>query len=233
MRLNWHRSSSLEDRFEKWIQRLHQQRVLRGETQPIGPCPDEAFLFDLARRSKRINLSDPRVDHAATCSLCMSRLLALRHDHRAQRRRRVIAIAVTSCVALILVAIGVARYGYQRQTANQEAVVLSKTVDLFEAATVRGEQPGTLQSVSLPAAVVKITVILPRFSPTGQYSVAITHDQTGNGVVAQGKTIAVSKGLQTSLTVQLDLRNAKDGRYFLSTTHEQDQASYYYPLEIR
>lgn len=233
MRLNWHRSSSLEDRFEKWIQRLHQQRVLRGETQPIGPCPDEAFLFDLARRSKRINLSDPRVDHAATCSQCMSRLLVLRHELRAQRRRRVITIAVTSCVALILVVIGVARYGYQRQTANQEAVVLSRTVDLFEAGTVRGEQPGTLQSVSLPAAVVRITVILPRFSPIGQYSVAITRDQTGNGVVAQGNTMAVSKGAQTSLTVQFDLRTAKNGRYFLSTTHEQDQASYYYPLEIR
>lgn len=233
MKLNWHRSSSLEDRFEKWIQRLHQQRVLRGETQPIGPCPDEAFLFDLARRSKRINLSDPRVDHAATCSQCMSRLLALRHEHRAQRPRRVITIAATSCVALILVVIGVARYGYHRQTANQAAVVLSKTVDLFEAGMVRGEQPGTLQSVSLPAAVVRITVILPRFSPTGQYSVAITHDQTGNGVVAQGNTTAVSKGAQTSLTVQFDLRKAKSGRYFLSTTHEHDQASYYYPLEIR
>ena len=233
MRLNWHRSSNLEDRFEEWIQRQHQQRVLRGETRPDGPCPDEGFLFDLARRSKRISLSDPRVDHAATCSQCMSRLLALRHDHRVQRRHRVIAIAVTSCIALILAVIGVARYGYQRQTANQEAVVLSKTVDLFEAGTVRGEQPGTLQSVSLPAAVVRITVILPRFSPIGQYSVAITRDQTGNGVVAQGNTTAVSKGPQTSLNVELDLRKARYGRYFLSTTHEQDQASYYYPLEIR
>jgi hypothetical protein len=31
----------------------------------------------------------------------------------------------------------------------------------------------------------------------------------------------------------LDLRNAHAGQYFISTTHEQDQAAYYYPLQIK
>lgn len=31
----------------------------------------------------------------------------------------------------------------------------------------------------------------------------------------------------------IDLRKSKPGSYFLSTTHEQDQASYYYPLQIK
>jgi len=35
------------------------------------------------------------------------------------------------------------------------------------------------------------------------------------------------------VSVELDLRSAKAGAYFLATTHEQDQASYYYPLQIR
>jgi hypothetical protein len=30
----------------------------------------------------------------------------------------------------------------------------------------------------------------------------------------------------------LDLRQAKEGVYFLSTTRDQDQASYYYPLQV-
>jgi len=29
------------------------------------------------------------------------------------------------------------------------------------------------------------------------------------------------------------LRSVKAGAYFLSTTHEQDQAAYYYPLQIK
>jgi hypothetical protein len=35
------------------------------------------------------------------------------------------------------------------------------------------------------------------------------------------------------VTVELDLRNAQSGAYFLSTTHEQEKASYYYPLQIK
>ena len=82
MRLSWRRSSRVEDRFESWITQQHQRRVLAGETTPSGPCPDEAFLRALARRSESIALSDPRVDHAATCPNCMNRLLALRQERQ-------------------------------------------------------------------------------------------------------------------------------------------------------
>lgn len=75
MPLSWCRSRRVEDRLEKWISQQHQRRVLAGETTPFGPCPDEAFLRALARRSKSIALSDPRVDHAVMCPNCMNRLL--------------------------------------------------------------------------------------------------------------------------------------------------------------
>jgi hypothetical protein len=35
------------------------------------------------------------------------------------------------------------------------------------------------------------------------------------------------------LRVDLDLHSAAAGTYFLATTHEQDQAAYYYPLQIK
>jgi len=72
MRLSWRRSSDAEDRFERWIAQQHERRVLAGDTIASGPCPDEKFLWVLARRSSNISLSDPRVDHAATCATCMS-----------------------------------------------------------------------------------------------------------------------------------------------------------------
>jgi hypothetical protein len=90
-----------------------------------------------------------------------------------------------------------------------------------------------LQSVTLPTALVKVTVVLPRYSTPGQYVVAVTRDQSGSDPVAKGVGLAVADGNRELVTVTLDLRSAAIGPHFLSTTREQDQASYYYPLDIR
>ncbi len=38
---------------------------------------------------------------------------------------------------------------------------------------------------------------------------------------------------QEKVSGDLDLRSARAGAYFLSTTHEQDQAAYYDPLQMK
>jgi hypothetical protein len=232
MRLSWRRSSSAEDRFEVWITESHQRRVLAGETTPVDPCPDEAFLRDLSRRSKRIPLSDPRVDHAATCPACMTRLLEFRRKSQSHNRKLVFTAAIASCLIVASVLIAIARYRVSRPGPTGLAVV-SQTVDLWDVGTVRGEQPGQLQSISLPAGLVRASIILPRFSPPGQYVVAVTRDRYGNGVVAQTSAVAVTRGNKEIVSLDLDLRDAKAGQYFLATTHEQDQAAYYYSLQVR
>ena len=55
----------------------------------------------------------------------------------------------------------------------------------------------------------------------------------GNDVQAHDTVTATSNDGREELSVELDLRKAAAGPYFLSTTHEQDQASYYYPLQIK
>ncbi len=232
MRLSWRRSSRIEDRFEAWITQQHQQRVLAGETTPTGPCPDDGFLLELAHKSKSIRLSDPRIDHAANCPKCMSRLLELRGKSRSHRRRMALATAITAC-ALTAVLVVVARFAMEKNTSTTNTAVVARTVNLWDSGTVRGEQPGQLESVSLPAALVRVTIILPRHSASGLYLVAITRDQNGSGVVAEGTATSVANGEQQQVTANLDLRKAATGPYFLSTTHEQDQAAYYYPLQIR
>ena len=227
------RSSRGEDKFEAWIKRLHEQRVASGQTQPAGPCPDEEFLRGLAKRSRAISLSDAQIDHAATCPTCMSRVVALRNEDRERNRKLVYALAAVTC--LILVA---ATFGWFHPRHNHEQTValaqpVSKTVDLWNAGTDRGEQPGQLQSVELPAAVVRLTVILPRFSPSGQYLIAVTRKEDGTGLVAEGLAATIAAGQQERISVVLDLRKVTAGAYFLSTTHEQDQAAYYYPLRIK
>jgi len=233
MRLSWRRPSRAEDRLESWLSRHHKERVLAGETNPVGPCPDEAFLRDLARKTKRIELSDPRVDHAANCPRCVTRLLALRQQNSSRRRKMAFVTAVALCSAIAVVAIVVARYGMDRRLPTSELAVQSVTVNLWDAGTTRGNQPGSLQSVSLPATLVQLTVLLPRFSAPGQYAVSVTQDKNGNGVVAQQTALATVNGEHESVSVELDLRAAKAGAYFLATTHGQDQASYYYPLQIK
>ncbi len=102
MRLNWRQSSRSQDRLEKKIAQQHEKRVLAGDVVPAGPCPDEDFLRMLARRSSRIALTDPRVDHAASCPACMERLFALRQEYRRRRQTWIIAgiIAVLLLVAI-------------------------------------------------------------------------------------------------------------------------------------
>jgi hypothetical protein len=63
--------------------------------------------------------------------------------------------------------------------------------------------------------------------------VAVTRDQAGNDVQAHATVTATSNDAREELSVELDLRKVAAGPYFLSTTHEQDQASYYYPLQIK
>ncbi len=233
MNLFGRESSRAEDRFEAWLKQKHQDRVLSGQTDLAGPCPDEAFLRGLARKSKTIPLSDPRIDHAANCPNCMNRILTMRRDDARSDRKKLAFGLAAACLVIVVGLIAWFRFEHHRQQTVAIVAPVSKVVDLSNTGTYRGEQPGQLQSVVLPAAPVVLTIILPRFSPTGQYLVAVTRDQSGNGVVVEGFASANASDGRQSVSLNLDLRNAKAGAYFLSTTHEQDQAAYYYPLQIR
>jgi hypothetical protein len=163
----------------------------------------------------------------------MSRILAFRNEIRERNRKTAYVLAGATCLILVTATFG---WFYLKQNHEQTVAVaqpVSKTVDLWNAGTYRGEQPGQLQSVELPAAVVRLTVILPRFSPTGQYLIAVTRKEDGTGVVAEGLAPTVAAGHQEKVSIALDLRKVTAGAYFLSTTHEQDQAAYYYPLQIK
>lgn len=222
-----------EDRFETWIAQRHQERVLVGSAISAGPCPDEAFLNSLATKSKHIQLSDPRVDHAVNCPICMRRLLELRRENHSRRQRLVLTVAVASCLLVAVVFVVLARRGVRTQNQMAEVAAIPQTVNLWNAGTFRGVQPGQLKTVLLPAALVKLTIILPRYSEAGRYDVAVTRDQAGHDILAHANAAATGTRDREEVSVYLDLRRSRPGFYFLSTTYEQDQASYYYPLQIR
>ena len=236
MRLHWF--SRAENRLDAWVTRQHQESVLDGRTAPVGPCSDEAFLEGIAKQFKQIALSDPRVDHAANCPVCLKRLLELRSQHQSRRRRLVFTAAVGCCLLIVAAFAVVSWHGTNTPHPTDNMAAIPETVDLSDAGTLRGSQPNSaelspLESVSLPAALVKVTIILPRFSRAGQYTVAVTRDQTVNDPLAHGNATSIGSGDREEVSVDLDLRKSRPGSYFLSTTHEQDQASYYYPLQIK
>ncbi|UWZ81825.1 hypothetical protein [Occallatibacter riparius] len=162
----------------------------------------------------------------------MSKLLAIRQEQRSRRRKVMIASVAASC-AILVTAVLVGIYTTRHTPTTDNAIAVSQTVDLWDAGTVRGEQAGQLQSVLLPAAHINLTIVLPRHSAPGQYLVAITRDQSGNGVVAEGLALTATNGEKEQILTSIDLSKAQAGQYFLSTTHEQDQAAYYYPLQIK
>jgi hypothetical protein len=233
MRLTPRRSVRAEDRFETWLAQRYQKQVLESGVIAPGPCPDDAFLRDLARKASRISLSDPRVGHAASCPKCMNRLLKLREELHSRRETLVLAFAVASCLVVATALISMDRDKGRKSVFEANTTVVSETVNLWDAGTLRGQQTSPLESVSLPATLVRVKIVLPRFSAPGRYEVAVTRDQAGNDVQAHNTATASSSGNRQELSVDLDLRKAEAGPYFLSTTPEQDQASYYYPLQIK
>ena len=179
---------------------------------------------------ERIRLSDPRIDHTANCANCMNRILALRREIRRTEGSWPSAwLLLVWCHCRV---IGWFRFEVTIVANHGHVAPVSKLWICRMQAHIAGEQPGQLQSVICPPRRWADDYSSP-IQPPGQYLVAVTRDQSGNGVIAEGLASTVANGRHQQITADVHLRNARAGQYFLSTTHEQDQAAYYYPLQIK
>jgi hypothetical protein len=110
---------------------------------------------------------------------------------------------------------------------------MARIVDLSNYGALRG---GTglspLEAVELPSARVQLTVILPKLSDAGTYKVSVSRDRSSDHVLASGTSVAQGSDQHRTVTVLLDLRATRPGSYFLASTHDKDEASYFYPLRI-
>jgi hypothetical protein len=234
MKLRWRRSSESEEAFEIWLRQHYQELVLSGRgLPPSGPCADDAFLQDLARKSRHIRLSDPRVEHAASCPICMRKLLEFRRSAASPQRQVALAFGVGCCLLIAVWGISRVAHVATRKQAGMNALTVTRMVDLSSTGTFRGEQPSQLPSVSLPKNIVKLRLILPRFSKPGVYAVNVARTQSDDDLVAHATGPSKRDGQNEQVSVLLDLRSVRPGQYFLSTKHEQDDAWYYYPIQVQ
>jgi hypothetical protein len=95
------------------------------------------------------------------------RLLVLRQESRSRRQKLLFALATAGCLVIAMAAIFVVLNKPHNRSLETNDAVVAETVDLSDAATMRGQQPTPLRSASLPAALVRVTVVLPRFSEPG------------------------------------------------------------------
>ena len=135
---------------------------------------------------------------------------------------------------------GVVAFRHQHAASNPTFQVASRepvdaSVDLFNSGTLRGasEDAAPLQQVALQAAVVRMSIVLPRFSDVGPYSVVVSRDKAGSQVVGRATGEALQRNRKVVVQVTLDLRDVKPGSYFLATVRGADNGTYYYPLKIK
>lgn len=117
---------------------------------------------------------------------------------------------------------------------QQPTAIVDRTLDLTDYGTLRGagEQPSQ-PPLNLPAALLHVNLILPRFSESGAYTIMVARDRNGNGRLACTTGVATAVSHQTKLTVTLDLRGAKPGDYLLLTELSGQEDFYSYPLQIQ
>ena len=231
------------------LHRIAQTAALAAYPNPNrAGCPGTQTLREVA--NSRLPSDHPAYKHVATCSPCLREMLDMRQERvlsRIRKRYRIYRIGIAA-VLVLAAAIGLRtsrNFGIRFQgwrihiaptntSDGSQVAIIDKTIDLWNRDTLRGgDQPVPLEAVSLPAARVRVRVILPRLSDSGRYRIAVTQDKYGRDVLANSMGSALADGSREVVTVILDLRRATSGAYFLQTTRDQDEASYYYPLKVR
>jgi hypothetical protein len=201
-------------------------------------CPDEATLQALAE--DRLPASHPARLHLASCSECFAEYRGYRFAWQdAQKKKK--KWARWAIAAGLIVACGGSFWAVEHRLGQRDAQQqvasnrpVNASVDLLDAGTVRGadDDATPIQQVSLPAAVVHLSVTLPRFSQVGHYEIRVSKDKEGSDVVAQGGGEGRDDAGKTVVNAVLDLRAVKEGMYFLATVRGSDNGVYYYPLKI-
>lgn len=218
---------------EEWLAQLY-RKLPPAESSKHVPCggPDELLLRKIAYSFRKPSLLDPRVVHVARCSQCIRRLMQLREEAgSSERQGRSLVPWGVLLAAVPLCAIGLALYIYRQRASIQMSAVF-QTLDLSTPPCTR-DDPAQLQLVSLPRRTVVLTLILPAANETGAYSVVVKKTRQGNRAVAVATGIAIRQGQQTRLRVRLHLERVEPGSYYLSTAHDESNATaYYYPLQI-
>lgn len=222
---------------EEWFADLYRTMPPPTEAGEVAGCdgPDDEFLRRLANSSRKPSLLDPRVKHVTQCPYCLKRLMELRKERSGKQLWEPSLRSWMPVFAVFACAVGLFFYLHKPNRAvnidSSPSATVSRTLDLSREAPTRGVDQ-QLPITSIPSRSVDLTLILPALSEAGGYSVAVKKDKQDERPVVAGQGVAAIEDQRTLLRVTLHLENVPAGTYYLSTTYDSDEATYYYPLRI-
>lgn len=145
-----------------------------------------------------------------------------------------VAVIAMACVVLLTAGIAIIRHWSGSPARLQNPTVAAVTLNLTDYGTSRGAGSDSASNpLALPASRLDLTLILPRFSDPGTYSISIFLQREGGQSFVSARASAIAEEDKMVLKVPLDLSTVRPGSYFLSTEHQGDDGASYYPIEIR
>jgi hypothetical protein len=211
-----------------------QQAILRNFPNPERKgCPGDEVVREVAARRELIE--DDVWHHITHCSPCYATFLEYKDRIRAARRvRGLLILAGAVLAACVLIVVGVWWVGVLpgHHTEQTTLVAEDRTVDLYDWDAQRGSGLKEGPEIALPRTLVRVRVILPRFSRSGAYQIAVCRSRTMDTAIAENALSAMEEGPREIVTVQLDLRSANPGNFWLAIKRENDEAGYYFPVHV-
>lgn len=211
-----------------------EQAYLYGHPNPKRiDCPDNDVLRGLA--NKQLPISHPARKHIVRCSPCWREFREFEQRPAAQSKRRR-WIPITGVAACLVAGIFITTNVNLRRSRSDQishSAPVQRSVDLWNGDTFRGSVDfAQIQTVVLPLAPVQLRVVLPRFSRQGSYDIAICSERNVKSAIVKSSAVTTQHDGKQIVTVLLDIRRVRRGTYWLSTRHDHDDASYYYPVKV-
>jgi hypothetical protein len=227
--------------FKQW-----EDHVLKNCPNPerLG-CPDYEVLRAFVETPSKVGLTQLHGDHITRCAECTRDLIELRslREKRLKQATPSFCLSVwwgwraALAVASLCVIVTIATIAWRNQVREakrpvQEDQVAQVTLDLSADDFVRGSGGAAPDKpLSLPRGLIELHLILPYYSPVGDYLVTVSPGRDSASLQSQ-RVNATGQKARTELRVRLDLRGLTAGRYYLGTKYDGESTTYFYPVTI-
>jgi hypothetical protein len=213
------------DRFPDNESELHQAQsdLLRERRSgPTGDCPSAAELSAFA--SGKYHEGDPAIGrilgHLGECERCNDVMIAIRR-RRVRTRRFVLAFA--SAIVVAAVTWFLSTHDGDLKEANNIA-----TIDLRNIAPTRGiESDIEPASIALSRDIHSVRIVLPVESVEGDYEAGIFRPEARESPILSSSGRTNLDNHDVVLSLSLNFRDLKPGRYLLGTRHGGSGWQYY------
>jgi len=196
-------------------------------------CPPQEVLQSVARREA--NVSKDVFIHLTKCSECSVDVKAyrLRFQRRRTRKNFLFASGLLAAGLAGLIVLVVPRMSpfHARVIHLPSHRTQDVPINLWDQDMLRGGNQA-LRTIRVPPTSVRLIITLPPFSRPGAYQISLCRERTDASAVVRAKAPAVPNGPRKIVTVVLDLAGVQKGSYWLSTRHDEDDASDYFPVKV-